>query len=107
MLLPHFGDISMQPTAQPLALAVWPQSVPRVPAAIILAIVGSAILALSAKIQKLFDELTPMINGALSKASGKDILGFGEELYQSVDRMFRLLSGNSNSHPRTCGDGDF
>jgi biotin transport system substrate-specific component len=41
----------MQPTAQPLALAVWPQSVPRVPAAIILAVVGSIILALSAKVQ--------------------------------------------------------
>lgn len=41
----------MQTTAQPLALAVWPRSVPRLPAAIVLAIVGSLILTLSAKIQ--------------------------------------------------------
>jgi biotin transport system substrate-specific component len=40
----------MQPT-QPLALAVWPQSVPRLPAAIAMTVVGSIILALSAKVQ--------------------------------------------------------
>jgi biotin transport system substrate-specific component len=41
----------MQPSAQPLALAVWPESIGRLPAAIILAVVGAAILALSARIQ--------------------------------------------------------
>jgi biotin transport system substrate-specific component len=41
----------MQPTAQPLALAIWPDSVPRIPAAIVLAVVGSIVLALSAKAQ--------------------------------------------------------
>jgi biotin transport system substrate-specific component len=41
----------MQPTAQPLAVAIWPASIPRIPAAIILVVVGSIILALSAKAQ--------------------------------------------------------
>jgi len=41
----------MQPTTQPLAIAVWPQRIGRLPAAIILAIGGSIILALSAKVQ--------------------------------------------------------
>jgi biotin transport system substrate-specific component len=41
----------MQPSAQPLALAVWPESIGRLPAAIFLAIVGSMILALSARVQ--------------------------------------------------------
>src|SRR5262245_5443936 len=41
----------MQPSAQPLALAVWPESIGRLPAAIFLAVVGSIVLALSARIQ--------------------------------------------------------
>ncbi len=41
----------MQPTSQPLALAVWPQTIGRLPATIIMAIVGSIVLALSARIQ--------------------------------------------------------
>src|SRR3954451_3580417 len=45
------GPPKMQPTTQPLALAVWPQSIPRLPAAIVTTIVGTLILTLSAKIQ--------------------------------------------------------
>jgi biotin transport system substrate-specific component len=39
----------MQPSAQPLALAVWPETIGRLPAAIVLVVVGSIILTLSAK----------------------------------------------------------
>jgi biotin transport system substrate-specific component len=41
----------MQPNAQPLALAVWPETIGRLPAAIIMAIVGTIMLALSARVQ--------------------------------------------------------
>jgi biotin transport system substrate-specific component len=41
----------MQPTTQPLAIALWHQRIGRLPAALILAIGGSIILALSAKVQ--------------------------------------------------------
>jgi biotin transport system substrate-specific component len=41
----------MQPNAQPLALAVWPQTIGRLPAAAIMVVVGTVILALSARIQ--------------------------------------------------------
>ncbi len=40
----------MQPNAQPLALAIWPESVGRLPASIALAVIGSIVLTLSAKI---------------------------------------------------------
>jgi biotin transport system substrate-specific component len=41
----------MQPDAQPLALAVWPDRVSRVAAAFVMIVVGTIILALSARIQ--------------------------------------------------------
>jgi biotin transport system substrate-specific component len=99
----------MLPSAQPLALAVWPESIGRVPAAIFLAIVGSLVMWLSAKVQVPFYPVPMTLQTlaimAIAAAYGSRLAVATVVLY--LIEGFVGLPVFANTPPQIAGPGYF